>query len=80
MEIHSEPVELIFEFDTAQDYPRFNQDIVAPIRIMLANETDKRKEEIWNIVTNQAQLQFADKDTGRIKLENEAQYIVGLKL
>ena len=78
-EIQSEPVKLIFEFDTAQDYTKFNQDIVAPIRIMLANETEKRKEEIWNIVTNQAQLQFADNDTGRIKLENEAICIVGLK-
>ncbi|HSA72865.1 MAG TPA: hypothetical protein VLD84_02825 [Nitrososphaeraceae archaeon] len=78
MEIHSEPVELISEFDTAQDYTKFNQDIVAPIRIMLANETDKKKEEIWNIVTNQAQLQFADRDTGRIKLENETKCIVGL--
>jgi ubiquinone/menaquinone biosynthesis C-methylase UbiE len=78
-EVHSEPIKLVFEFNTAQDYTKFNQEIVAPIRIMLANETDERKEEIWNTVTKQAHLQFADNDSGHIKLENEAMCLVGSK-
>ena len=78
-EVNSEPINLVFEFNTAQDYTKFNQDIVAPIRIMLANETKERKEEIWNTVTSQANLQFAENGTGHIKLENEAVCIVGSK-
>ena len=46
---------------------------------MLAAETEERKQEIWNAVTDQAIQRFADKDTGRIKLVNEAQCIVGLR-
>ena len=44
---------------------------------MLANETEERKQEIWNIVTDQAKQRFVEKDTGRIKLANEAICIVG---
>jgi len=46
---------------------------------MLANETEERKKEVWNAVTNQAKQRFVDKNTGRIKLGNEAICIVGSK-
>jgi hypothetical protein len=45
---------------------------------MLATETEENKQEIWNAVTDQAIQRFADKNTGRIKLVNEAKCIVGL--
>ena len=44
---------------------------------MLANETEEKKQEIWNTVTDQAKQRFVEKDTGRIKLANEAICIVG---
>lgn len=44
---------------------------------MLANETEEKKQEIWNAVTDQAKQRFVEKDTGRIKLANEAIYKVG---
>ena len=44
---------------------------------MLANETEERKQEIWNAVTDQAKQRFVEKDTGRIKLANEVICIVG---
>ena len=77
VDIKSENIRVVFEFNSAEEYTEFNQDIVAPIRIMLANETEDRKQEIWNAVTDQAKQRFADKDTGRIKLANEAICIVG---
>jgi hypothetical protein len=64
---------------SAEEYTKFNQDIVAPVRIMLATETEESKQEIWNTVTDQAIQRFADKNTGRIKLVNEAKCIVGLR-
>lgn len=76
-EIKSEIMKVVFEFSSAKEYTEFNQDIAAPVRIMLANETEERKQEIWNAVTNQAKQRFVDKDTGRIKLDNEAICIVG---
>jgi len=78
-DIKSENITVIFEFNSAEQYTEFNQDIVAPVRIMLANETEQRKQEIWNAVTNQAQQQFVDKDTRRIKLANEAICIVATR-
>jgi len=78
-DIKSESITVVFEFDSADEYTEFNQDIVAPVRIMLANETEERKMEVWNAVTNQAEQRFVDKNTGRIILENEAICIVGNK-
>jgi hypothetical protein len=46
---------------------------------MLANETAKRKEEIWKAVTDQAKLLYTDHDSRRVKLVDEAISIVGLK-
>jgi ubiquinone/menaquinone biosynthesis C-methylase UbiE len=77
VEIKSETIRVVFEFSSAEEYTEFNQDIAAPVRIMLANETEERKQEIWNAVTDQAKQRFVDKDTGRIKLANEAICIVG---
>jgi ubiquinone/menaquinone biosynthesis C-methylase UbiE len=79
VDIKSETIRVVFEFNSAEEYTEFNQDIVAPIRIMLANETEDRKQEIWNAVTDQVKQRFVDKDTGRIKLANEAICIVGSK-
>jgi enediyne biosynthesis protein CalE5 len=76
-EIKSETINVVFEFNSAEEYTEFNQDIAAPVRIMLANETEERKQEIWNTVTDQVKQRFVDKDTGRIKLANEAICIVG---
>jgi len=46
---------------------------------LLANETDKRKEEIWKAITDQAKLLYSDRESGRVKLVNEAICMVGLQ-
>jgi ubiquinone/menaquinone biosynthesis C-methylase UbiE len=77
-EVRSEKIEVTFEFDSAEDYTKFNQDIVAPIRTMLSNETDNKREEIWNDVTEQAKLKYSDHNSGHVKFVNEAICMVGL--
>jgi len=77
VDIKSETINVVFEFNSAEEYTEFNKDIAAPVRTMLANETEERKQEIWNAVTDQAKQRFVDNDTGRIKLANEAICIVG---
>ena len=54
-----------------------NQDIVAPIRTMLSNETENTREQVWNNVTEQAKLKYSDHDSGHVKFVNEAICIVG---
>jgi len=78
-DIQSETINVTFEFDSAEDYTKFNQDIVAHIRTLLANETERRKEEIWSAITDKAKLLFADSQSGHIKLANEARCVVALK-
>lgn len=70
-DIRSETITVTFEFDSAEAYTKFNQDI-AHIRTLLANETDKRKEEIWKALTDQAKVLYSDRESGRVKLVNEA--------
>ena len=59
-DIHHENIDATFEYDSAEDYVRFIQDIAAPVNMMLANETEKRREEIWKGLTDQVRLKFED--------------------
>lgn len=77
-EIRTEKIPVIFEFDSAEDYTKFNQDIVAPIRTILSKETETKKQQVWGDVTEQAKLKYSDPDSGRVKFVNEAICIVGL--
>ena len=77
-DIRTEKIPVIFEFDTAEDYTKFNQDIVAPIRTILSKETENKKQQVWNDVTEQAKLKFSEPSSGRVKFVNEAICIVGL--
>jgi enediyne biosynthesis protein CalE5 len=77
-DVRSEKIVVTFEFDSAEDYTKFNQDIVAPIRTMLSNETDTKREQVWNDVTEQAKLKYSDYDSGLFKFVNEAICIIGV--
>jgi hypothetical protein len=77
-DVRSEKIEVTFEFDSAEDYTKFNQDIVAPIRTILSNETENTRKQVWNDVTEQAKLKYSDHDSGHVKFVNEAICVVGL--
>jgi len=77
-EIRTEKIPVIFEFDSAEDYTKFNQDIVAPIRTILSKETETKKQQVWGDVTEQAKVKYSDPESGRVKFVNEAICIVGL--
>ena len=61
---------VIFTFSSAEEYTQFNQAIAAPINVMLADQTQERKKEIWEAVTESAS-RYVD-DTGNVKLDNES--------
>jgi ubiquinone/menaquinone biosynthesis C-methylase UbiE len=76
-DIHHENIDATFEYDSAEDYVRFIQDIAAPVNMMLANETEKRREEIWKGLTDQVRLKFKDSTSGRVNLNNKVICLVG---
>ena len=84
-DIHNEYLNITFEFLSAEDYTDFAKQIIAPIHILLANETEKRKEEIWKAVTEKvARRYYSDDDNNNstgsvVRMDNECIVIVGRK-
>ena len=82
-DILTEYLNITFEFLSAQDYTDFAKQIIAPIHNLLANETEKRKEEIWKAVTEEVARRYYiddDNSTGSVvRMDNECIIIVGRK-
>ena len=76
-DIAVERINVIFTFSSAEEYTQFNQAIAAPINAMLADQSQERKEEIWEAVTESAS-RYVD-DTGNVKLDNESICICATK-
>ena len=83
-DIHTEYLNIAFEFLSAEDYTDFAKQIIAPIHNLLANETEKRKEEIWKAVTEEVARRYYIDDNNNstgsiIRMDNECIIIVGRK-
>ena len=85
-DIHTEYLNITFEFLSAEDYTDFAKQIIAPIHNLLANETEKRKEEIWKAVTEEvARRYYIDDDDNAnstdslVRMDNECIITVGRK-
>lgn len=76
-DVNTEHLEVILEFDSAEDYTQFQKEIAPPVIAMLANETKSRQEEIWNKVTDAAK-KYSD-ENGHVNFSNEAVCIAGRK-
>jgi len=61
-----------------QDYTRFNQATCAPVHAMLANETEERKEEIWNAISAEI-TRYANNNTWSVNLNNKSICVSGTK-
>jgi len=74
-DIQVQTLQITFGFDSPETYTRFQQQITAPIQVMLANQTEERKKQVWDSVT-EAVGQYADSH-GRVNLDNEVICIMG---
>ncbi|HKU48584.1 MAG TPA: class I SAM-dependent methyltransferase [Nitrososphaera sp.] len=74
-DIQVETIYATFGFDSAESYTKFQQQINAPIQVMLANQTEVRKKEIWDSVTD-AVSRYADSH-GRVNMDNEVICMAG---
>lgn len=68
-DISVERMNVIFTYGEPEEYTQFHQAILAPAHALLADESQKRKEDVWNAVT-QAVERYAD-NTGSVMLNNE---------
>jgi ubiquinone/menaquinone biosynthesis C-methylase UbiE len=84
-DIHTEYLNVTFEFPSANDYTDFARQIIAPINNLLATETEERKEEIWRAVTEAVSRRYCVDDNnnnnpgGLVRMDNECIVIVGRK-
>jgi enediyne biosynthesis protein CalE5 len=74
-DIRVETLQITFGFDSPEGYTRFHQQITAPIQAMLSSQTEERKRQVWNSVT-EAVWQYADSH-GRVNMDNEVICIAG---
>ncbi|HET7642236.1 MAG TPA: methyltransferase domain-containing protein [Nitrososphaeraceae archaeon] len=86
-DIHIEHLNVIFEFESAKDYTNFAKEIIAPLQDMLANETEKRREEIWEALAEEIRKKYVlinnnnnNKEYNKsVRMNNETICIVGRK-
>lgn len=60
---------ITFGFESAETYTRFQQAVTAPIHAMLGNQTEEKKKQAWDAVTD-AVSKYADSH-GRVNIDNE---------
>ena len=77
-DIHIDTVIVTFEFESGEDYCRYCQAVSASARIALSKETEKRKEDVWRKVTEEAARNYGTAN-GLIKMDNESICIVGAR-
>jgi enediyne biosynthesis protein CalE5 len=65
-DVNTERLNAVYEFNSAEDYTLFQQEIAAPVIAMLAKETKSSQDEIWNKVTDAAK-KYSD-ESGNVKL------------
>jgi len=70
----SEKIVVTFEFDLAENYVEFTQDIAAPVNLMLYNVTAKKRDEIWRKIIHNVKSRYTS--NGRVLLHNECMCIV----
>lgn len=82
--IQMEKIRVTFQFDTAEDFTKFTQDIAAPVNAILKNQSKESTEQIWNMITHDvSKLKTNSKDSndkkGPVSIDNEAICVVGIK-
>ena len=74
-DVRADTLNITFSFDSPDSFTKFHRQIAAPIQAMMANQTEERKNQVWNSVT-EAVWSYADSH-GRINLDNEVIVIAG---
>jgi len=74
-DVRVEILSTTFDFDSAESYTSFQKAVTAPIQLMLANQTEEKRRQAWDAVT-EAVSRYADSH-GRVNIDNEVICIAG---
>jgi hypothetical protein len=77
-DVSVERLNMIFDFDSAEAYTNFVCETAAPVQTILSKQSQEKRKEVLRAIT-EATKKYADKNTGKVKFENESILIVGKK-
>jgi SAM-dependent methyltransferase len=77
-DVTNEREDMMFNFDSADDYTNFVCETASPIQAILSNQPQERRQEILRAVT-EAASRYVDKSSGSVNVSNEAICIIGRK-
>jgi hypothetical protein len=77
-DLHIERMNVSFDFGSPEDFTTFTSETAGPIQKILAGQTNERKGEILKAGTAAAR-KYIDNKAGKVRFENEAILIVGIK-
>lgn len=77
--IQTQRLSVIFRFASVQDYISYTKATAAPIKIMLDKEPATRQEEIWTRISDEVRNNYANKDDGSVRMDNECICVVGTR-
>ena len=78
-DIAIERLDMIFDFDSAEEYTNFVRETVAPIQTILSNQSHDKRKGILRAITEEAANRYANKDSGSVSISNKAICIAGRK-
>ncbi|VFJ13610.1 class I SAM-dependent methyltransferase [Candidatus Nitrosocosmicus franklandus] len=70
---------MIFNFKTAEEFTNFVCETASPVQVILSGQSEGRRKEILNVITEAAVNNYMNKNSDSISLKNEAVCIVGTK-
>jgi ubiquinone/menaquinone biosynthesis C-methylase UbiE len=70
-EVHTQTVNVTFEFASGEEYSQYCQAVSASARIALSKETEDRKEIVWRKVAEEAVRNY-ETANGLIRMDNES--------
>ncbi|HYG00399.1 MAG TPA: methyltransferase domain-containing protein [Candidatus Saccharimonadales bacterium] len=71
--------DMIFNFKSAEEFTNFVCETASPVQEILSKQSEERREKLLQVITETAANNYTDKNSGSIRLRNEAICIVGTK-
>jgi post-segregation antitoxin (ccd killing protein) len=69
--MHTQTVNVTFEFASGEEYSQYCQAVSASARIALSKETEDRKEIVWRKVAEEAARNY-ETANGLIRMDNQS--------
>lgn len=77
--VQIERLPVIFRFDSVHDLIGYTKATAAPIKFILAKESETQQEEIWNKISDEVRKNYANQGSNAVTMNNECICVVGTK-